>query len=174
MENLEKQPVALFVVSASVLSFLMLRWVIGQQDVGEGDVEQSEASWHEAYVNGETVVPTPAIEFQYSDIVDPSTYESEGLCEGIALRRHRDISLEDKGAIRAQRDWTKLVGPVPDYKGGLGAKYSFMQVTVPECIPERLEIISYANEFAFLYDGMTCIAWLAGANSPKTKWRTSM
>jgi hypothetical protein len=29
-----------------------------------------------------------------------------------------------------------------------------MQVTVPECLPERLETISYANEFAFLYDGI--------------------
>ncbi|OJK04169.1 hypothetical protein ASPACDRAFT_57499 [Aspergillus aculeatus ATCC 16872] len=27
-----------------------------------------------------------------------------------------------------------------------------MQVTVPECLPERLEVISYTNEFAFLYD----------------------
>ncbi|KAK4109148.1 terpenoid synthase [Canariomyces notabilis] len=27
-----------------------------------------------------------------------------------------------------------------------------MEVTVPECLPERLETISYANEFAFLYD----------------------
>lgn len=28
-----------------------------------------------------------------------------------------------------------------------------MSVTVPECLPERLEVISYANEFAFLHDG---------------------
>lgn len=94
-----------------------------------------------------------AMDFKYSTVVDPATYETEGLCEGIALRRHKDFALEMNGAERAQKDWSRLVRPVFDYKGGLGPKYSFMQVTVPECLPERLEIISYANEFAFLYDG---------------------
>jgi len=116
-----------------------------------GAIEEFKATLNDTHVI-DTTVPTSAIEFQYSDVIDPSTYETEGLCMGIALRRHRDISLEDRGAIRAQEDWTKLVGPIPDYKGGLGEKCSFMQVTVPECLPNRLEIISYANEFAFLYD----------------------
>lgn len=96
------------------------------------------------------------MEFQYSDVIDPSTYETEGLCDGIALRRHRNPIHENKGAVRAQEDWTKLVGPVVHYKGGLGAEFSFIRVTVPECLPERLEVLSYANEFAFLYDGSTC------------------
>ena len=72
--------------------------------------------------------------FQSSDLFDPSTYETEGLCDNIPLR-------------------SKLVGPLGFYKGGLGPEYNFIQVTVPECLPERLEIIAYANEFAFLYDG---------------------
>ena len=66
---------------------------------------------------------------------------------------HIDPMKENKGAIRAQEDWAKLVGPVKHYKGGLGAEFTFIRVTVPECLPERLEILSYANEFAFLYDG---------------------
>ncbi|KAL8990517.1 MAG: hypothetical protein Q9177_000848 [Variospora cf. flavescens] len=65
---------------------------------------------------------------------------------------HKDPIKESVGAIRAQNDWTRFVGPVGNYKGGLGTPYSFMGVTVPECLPERMEIISYANEFAFLYD----------------------
>ena len=92
--------------------------------------------------------------FRYSEIIDPSTYDAQGLCDGIPLRMHKDPDKETIGAIRAQRDWARLVGPVGLYKGGLGAPYSFMRVTVPECLPERLEIISYANEFAFLYDGI--------------------
>ena len=93
------------------------------------------------------------MEFQYSDVIDPSTYETQGLCEGIPLRRHKDLMKENEGAIRAQEDWAKFVGPVGHYKGGLGAEFTFIRVTVPECLPERLEILSYANEFAFLYDG---------------------
>ena len=93
------------------------------------------------------------MEYHYSEIVDPSAYNAQGLCDGIPLRMHKDPDKETNGAIRAQRDWSRLVAAVRLYRGGLGAQYSFIRVTVPECLPERLEIVSYANEFAFLYDG---------------------
>ena len=77
--------------------------------------------------------------------------------EGIhsTLRMHKDPFSEILGALRAQRDWVRHVQSDlgGTYKGGLGDRYSFIRVTVPECLPERLEIISYANEYAFLYDG---------------------
>ncbi|GAW17676.1 hypothetical protein ANO14919_071360 [Xylariales sp. No.14919] len=92
------------------------------------------------------------MEFTYSQEIDPSIYETHGLDEGISLRIHKDQHLEFKGAQRAQRDWTKHVCNVDGYKGGLGNPFSFICVTVPECLPDRLELISYANEFAFLYD----------------------
>ncbi|KAF5987601.1 dicarboxylate carrier protein [Fusarium bulbicola] len=68
------------------------------------------------------------------------------------LRMHRDSAKEVKGALRAQNDWTRYVRPVHGYKGGLADPFGFISVTIPECRPERLEIVSYANEFAFLYD----------------------
>ena len=80
-------------------------------------------------------------------------YQTQGLCNCVTLRKHQEPDKEKKGALRAQKDWSKLVSPVGIYKGGLGPEYSFVQVTIPECRPERLEIVSYANEFAFLYDG---------------------
>lgn len=92
------------------------------------------------------------MEFQYSGVFDPSRYETQGLCDGISLRRHKEPVKEIAGIRRAQEDWTNSVGPLGSYQGGLNAECSFVQVTVPECLPERLEIISYANEFAFLYD----------------------
>ncbi|KAI0425631.1 fusicoccadiene synthase [Xylaria sp. FL1042] len=92
------------------------------------------------------------MEFKYSQEIDPSLYETHGLDEGIPLRLHKDQHLEFKGALRAQRDWTKHVRNVDGYKGGLGDPFTFICVTVPECLPDRLELISYANEFAFLYD----------------------
>ncbi|KAI0160238.1 geranylgeranyl pyrophosphate synthase [Xylariaceae sp. FL1272] len=99
------------------------------------------------------------MEYKYSTIVDPSTYETEGLCDGIDLRRHIAADMEEIGTLRAQEDWRKMVGPVArPYKGGLNSNYSFMTVSVPECLPERLEIISYANEFAFLHDDVIEVA----------------
>ncbi|KAI8623120.1 geranylgeranyl pyrophosphate synthase [Xylariaceae sp. FL1651] len=99
------------------------------------------------------------MEYKYSTIIDPATYETQGLCDGIHLRRHVAADLEEVGTLRAQEDWRRLVGPAAKpYKGGLNANFSFMTVSVPECIPERLEIISYANEFAFLHDDVIEVA----------------
>ncbi|KAH7115076.1 fusicoccadiene synthase [Dendryphion nanum] len=92
------------------------------------------------------------METLYSEVIDEKTYQADGLAHGIPLRVHSDPFKEIAGALRAQRDWTNNVRPVTGYWGGLGDQYSFIRVTVPECRPERLEIISYANEFAFLYD----------------------
>ncbi|RAH62626.1 fusicoccadiene synthase [Aspergillus piperis CBS 112811] len=89
---------------------------------------------------------------QFSYEASRDSYDDRGLAHGIPLRVHREGHRETKGALRAQADWNRLVSPIKGYNGGLGHKYSFMQVTVPGCLPERLEIISYANEFAFLYD----------------------
>jgi hypothetical protein len=91
--------------------------------------------------------------FRYSRLVDPGTYHADGLAFDIPLRMHRDPSKEIAGALRAQNDWNKHVGPLRGYLGGLGPCFNFISVTIPECRPERLEIMSYANEFAFLYDG---------------------
>lgn len=94
------------------------------------------------------------MEFRYSEHIDPKTYETHGLCDGIDLRIHKDPHGEIKGALRCQRDWAKLVAPVNQpFWGTLGDPYSFVRVTIPETLPERLEILSYANEFAFIYDG---------------------
>lgn len=96
------------------------------------------------------------MEYQYSEVVDPSVYETDGLVAKknmLSLRRHKDTFSEIIGSLRAQRDWSEHVCPVYGYQGGLGDQYSFIRLTVPECLPERLEVISYANEYAFLYDG---------------------
>ena len=116
------------------------------------------------------------MDFKYSTIINPSAYEAEGLCDGIPLRRHRNTDREVKGAIRAQEDWKKLVGLVSNYNGALGDEYTFICVTVPECLPDRLEIRSYANEFAFLYDGKSspCFPRLhrIALRSNQMSWRT--
>lgn len=99
------------------------------------------------------------MKYRFSDEVDHEVYEDHGMAHGISLRVHKDLTSEIKGILRAQKDWSDFVRPVQGYNGGMGDRYSFVQVTVPECLPERVEIISYANEFAFLYDGeYTCLS----------------
>ncbi|KAL3297596.1 fusicoccadiene synthase [Colletotrichum asianum] len=90
--------------------------------------------------------------FEYSKEVEGGTYDTHGLDCGISLRQHKQQCREIDGALRVQREWTKLVSNVEGYQGGLADDFCFISVTVPECLPDRLEIMSYANEYAFLYD----------------------
>ncbi|KAK5633631.1 hypothetical protein RRF57_009345 [Xylaria bambusicola] len=87
------------------------------------------------------------MEYIYSEEVDPELYETKGLVNRLKLRMHKDSVKEIRGALRAQKDWSKHVHQIDNYHGGLGDPYSFISVTVPECLPDRLELISYANEF---------------------------
>jgi len=93
------------------------------------------------------------MEYSYSKEINQTLYETDGLGIDVALRMHKDWIKEKKGTLRMQREWSQHVSPAEGYKGGLGHRYHFMSVTIPECLPDRLEVISYANEFAFLYDG---------------------
>ncbi|KAF1993843.1 terpenoid synthase [Amniculicola lignicola CBS 123094] len=96
------------------------------------------------------------LEYRFSSVVSPSRYDSQGLMGDIPLRQSNFADAETVGEIRAQEDWNVLVAPLSEkFHGGLDPNLSFVSVSIPECRPERLEIISYANEFAFIYDDAT-------------------
>ncbi|KAI1195542.1 putative geranylgeranyl diphosphate synthase [Nemania serpens] len=105
------------------------------------------------------------MKYEYSSIVDPSTYETHGLCDGIPLRCHHQPELEEIETLRCQEDWRKWVSPLGFYKGGLGPRWNFMAITVPECVPERLGVLGYANELAFLHDDITDIVTVGDAHN---------
>ncbi|KAK3393827.1 isoprenoid synthase domain-containing protein [Podospora didyma] len=94
------------------------------------------------------------MEFKYSSVLVLPESETQGLHQGIPIRVHKNRELEDYGSIRAQEDWSKAVKPLGFYKGGLGPRMGFISAIVPECLPDRLEYVSYANEFEFIYDDM--------------------
>jgi len=91
---------------------------------------------------------------QYSTLLDPSTYQdtTDGLCDGLPVRLHRDHEVEDVAILRLHEDWKANVGPLGGFRGTLHPRHSFMSLTVPECLPDRLDVLSYANEFGFLHD----------------------
>lgn len=95
------------------------------------------------------------MEFRYSEELASKDHPTDGLAGTIPIRRHTTPLKEDIGAMRAQKDWERLVGSMKSFRGGLSSKYGLMQVAVPECRPERLEIIAYASELGFLYDDFT-------------------
>lgn len=95
------------------------------------------------------------MEYKYSNLIDPSTYDTLGLCESLPLREPKNAHVADVGCLRAQADWRKYVGKVENFTGCMSPRFNALAVAIPESLPERLEITAYANEFAFLHDGIT-------------------
>jgi hypothetical protein len=95
------------------------------------------------------------MEYRYSNLLDPSQYDTDGLCDDLPVRKHVAKDLEEVGTFKAQEDWRDLVAPISNFKGGLARDHNVMSLTLPECLPDRFEIVSYATEFAFLHDGMS-------------------
>ncbi|VUC25193.1 unnamed protein product [Clonostachys rosea] len=95
------------------------------------------------------------MEYKYSEIIE---YDTQGLCLDIPVRKHLNAGLEDRGSREARADWEKFVGPLSQNAGAYCEGHSFVAISVPDCLPDRLEVISYANEFAFLHDDVTDVA----------------
>jgi ophiobolin F synthase len=93
------------------------------------------------------------MDFEYKYSFEPTDCETFGLCEGLPIRKHKNADVDEHAIYKAQADWAKFVGPRLNFKGALNPIHNFISLTLPECLPERLEIVSYANEFAFLHDG---------------------
>ena len=94
------------------------------------------------------------MDYKYSTVVYPSTYDDFGLSGALPLRASKFGHLADKGNRRAQKDWRQFVGKISDFTGCLCPRFNDISVAVPECRPERMEVVTYANEFAFLHDGV--------------------
>lgn len=93
------------------------------------------------------------MEFKFSEVVNPSTYDTQGLCDGLKVRYHKNPEIEELDVLRCQEHWREMVGPLGLYKGSLGKHWNGMSIAIPEALPERLGIVSYATELAFLHDG---------------------
>ncbi|KAL2129754.1 hypothetical protein VTI74DRAFT_7344 [Chaetomium olivicolor] len=97
------------------------------------------------------------MEYHNSLLADPSTYSSDmdGLCTAIPVRIHCNPELADRGALRAQKDWKQIFGSLPAHHSGtLGPEYNFVSTCFPETLPDRLELVAYIIEVAFLLDDM--------------------
>ncbi|KAF2756361.1 terpenoid synthase [Pseudovirgaria hyperparasitica] len=105
------------------------------------------------------------MEYRYSYMIDPESYDNQGLCVGIPVRVSRYSYLDDAATVRLRNDWRKYVGPLPatSLGGNMGPLYNFTSAAIPECRPERLGIVAYIMEFGFLHDDVIDVAKISKA-----------
>ncbi|KAK0707128.1 hypothetical protein B0T26DRAFT_756516 [Lasiosphaeria miniovina] len=98
------------------------------------------------------------MELAFSSVVDPSLYNSHGLCDGGEVRLHNSHELGDLGSILGQKDWSESVEPCQYYAGTMSARFNVVSVGFPGCIPDQLEMVSYGAEIGFLADDLAVLA----------------
>ncbi|OBS27869.1 hypothetical protein FPOA_01811 [Fusarium poae] len=89
-----------------------------------------------------------------SDLVEISRFDTRGLGAGYKLRRHKFEHLADAGCHKARSDWIKHVGPLNEFGGCNHVNGNFSAVVLPLCRPDRLELVAYVLEYAFLHDSV--------------------
>ncbi|KAL2021599.1 hypothetical protein VTK56DRAFT_6952 [Thermocarpiscus australiensis] len=89
-----------------------------------------------------------------SDVIDISQYDTQGFCPGYTLRRHRYESLANAGCHEARQDWIQYIGPVSEFGNCNPVNGNFTAVVLPLCKPERLRLVAYVIEYAFIHDNV--------------------
>ncbi|GFF26184.1 fusicoccadiene synthase [Aspergillus lentulus] len=96
----------------------------------------------------------PTSSDQTSYLVQRSSPDIEGFCKEYPLRRHRFEDESNKGALQCRGDWVEFIGPIERWGCCNPWEGNFAAVVLPFCKPERLAIISYILEYAFMYDNV--------------------
>jgi hypothetical protein len=99
-------------------------------------------------------LPFPEEPFSRSSLIPTSRIKSTGAFTQFAARLSTSDHLADSGAMRARNDYATIVGHPPSSDGGASTAGNFNGLLYFDCLPDRIEILAYLNELAFLHDGI--------------------
>ncbi|OJJ72250.1 hypothetical protein ASPBRDRAFT_675371 [Aspergillus brasiliensis CBS 101740] len=100
------------------------------------------------------MVPTSLSPDDTSDPVPRSSSDIQGFCHNYPLRRHKYEDQANKGSQQCRDDWEQYIGPIERWGCGNPWEGHFAAVVLPFCRPDRIAIISYCFEYAFMYDNV--------------------
>ncbi|KAK4120553.1 terpenoid synthase [Parathielavia appendiculata] len=89
-----------------------------------------------------------------AETLDIAQYAAHGFCPAYPLKRHRHETLANAGYHEAREDWAKYIGPACEFGGCNPLDGNFTAVVLPLCRPERLRLVAYILEYAFLHDSV--------------------
>ncbi|KAJ5813261.1 geranylgeranyl pyrophosphate synthase [Penicillium pulvis] len=89
-----------------------------------------------------------------SYLVSRPVPDIDGFCHNYTLRRHKYEQNANEGSSRCRDDWRKYIGPIERWGSCNPFDGHFASVVLPLCKPERLALVSYVFEYAFLYDNV--------------------
>ncbi|KAJ4398409.1 geranylgeranyl pyrophosphate synthetase [Neurospora sp. IMI 360204] len=93
-----------------------------------------------------------------SELLDISRYDTQGFGHGYTLRRHKAERLANAGCYEARQDWIQYIGPAEEFGNCNPINGNFVAVALPLTKPERLRLVAYIFEYAFLHDSVVEVA----------------
>jgi len=102
----------------------------------------------------DSTLPFPNEPFSRSEPIQPSRIKETGAFTRFAARINHANDLADEGTRRARSDYSALVGHVASHDASESAVGNFNSLMYFDCLPDRIEMLSYLTELAFLHDGM--------------------
>ncbi|RAL16768.1 bifunctional terpene synthase/polyprenyl synthetase family protein [Aspergillus homomorphus CBS 101889] len=93
-------------------------------------------------------------EDRFSVLVPRATPDLHGFCHGYPLRRHTLEHKANEGSLQLRADWEKYIGPIERWGSCNPWEGHFGAVVLPCCKPERMAIVNYIFEYAFMYDNV--------------------
>ncbi|KAK3399185.1 isoprenoid synthase domain-containing protein [Sordaria brevicollis] len=84
---------------------------------------------------------------------------------GYTLRRHKAETLANAGCYEARQDWIQYIGPIKEFGNCNPVNGNFTALVLPLTKPERLRLVAYILEYAFLHDNVVEVAKEDGSSS---------
>jgi hypothetical protein len=113
--------------------------------------------------------PPATMKFTYSIPIDKDIEDDFRRRFGTKLPFRRVLNEDEakRGSRRVIADWREYINPsLPlDFEACQTKHGHLMSLYFPECIPERIEILAYMSEYAFLHDGMSLFVLCEGVNN---------
>ena len=91
----------------------------------------------------------------YSREYDAESASRQGCWSILPLRIHKGERIANDASYEFIADWEKVAGKVEgvDDTICLCPGGHFVALTIPECLPERLRIVTRLSDFSYVYDG---------------------
>ncbi|KAK3306311.1 isoprenoid synthase domain-containing protein [Chaetomium strumarium] len=87
-----------------------------------------------------------------AEALDITQCATHGFCGDYPLARHRHEDLANAGCLEARRDWARYIGRAGEFGSCNPVNGNFSALVLPLCQPQRLRLVSYILEYAFLHD----------------------
>jgi hypothetical protein len=95
--------------------------------------------------------------YNFSEEIDPDIAKAQGCFTTLPIRVHRDKQAAEEASQRLVAEWENKMkgGHKADSIASFGPNGHLVALSIPECLPERLELVTYVTDFMFFHDDFT-------------------